>query len=107
MKSASIRDAQVVRTPSVQKMSLWAMGTPTSPRMPPAAMAWSARAALARASSPHTVTKALRLPAALMRARQSVVSSTLLAALAESAACVSTRVAKAVTSLLDHARDEV
>ena len=77
-KSASIFEPQVVRTPSVQKMSLWAIGTPVSGPARPAARASSAACAAAKAPSAVTVTKALRAgwPAA-MRSRQARVSSTL------------------------------
>jgi hypothetical protein len=78
MNPSSMREPQVVRTPRVQKMSLWAIGTPVSGPPCPAARRASARAASASAASAVTVMKAL--PTAWccsMRARKARVSSTL------------------------------
>jgi hypothetical protein len=55
MKFESIRDPQVVRMPSVQKMSLCTIGTPVSGPPSPRARAASAAAASASARSRVTV----------------------------------------------------
>jgi hypothetical protein len=55
MKLSSMREAQLVRTPSVQKMSLCAIGMPASAGASPAASAASAASAAARAASAVTV----------------------------------------------------
>src|SRR6185436_1579923 len=58
-KLSSIREPQLVRTPCVQKMSLWASGSPVrGPAWPDASCA-SAALACARAESAVTVMKAL------------------------------------------------
>ncbi len=58
-KLSSIFEPQLVRTPAVQKMSLWASGSPVSGPALPAAKAWSAALAWASADSGITVMKAL------------------------------------------------
>ena len=71
-------DAQVVRMPSVQKMSLCAIGTPVSGPPSPRASRSSARRASASARSAVTVTKALSCgPSRSMRPRKCRVSSRL------------------------------
>jgi len=57
-KLSSMREPQVVRTPSVQKMSLCAIGTPVSAPPSPAASVRSAARAAASASSAVTEMKA-------------------------------------------------
>ena len=58
-KLSSMREPQLVLTPRVQKMSLWASGKPVSGPALPDASAASAAWACARAESAVTVTKAL------------------------------------------------
>src|SRR6185369_2159231 len=72
-----MREPQVVRTPSVQKMSLWIIGMPVSgPACPPASR-WSATAAAANAHSAVMLIRALSCGCARsVRASASRVSST-------------------------------
>jgi hypothetical protein len=73
---ASATEPKVVRTPSVLTRSLTANGTPCSgPSAAPRITAASASRAAARAASPHTVMKALRL-AWLFSIRASTPSTT-------------------------------
>src|SRR5688500_9002098 len=58
-KLSSMREPQLVLTPRVQKMSLWASGRPVSGPALPDTSAASAAWACARAESAVTVTKAL------------------------------------------------
>src|SRR5919108_3031423 len=75
-KLSSIREPQLVLTPCVQKMSLWASGRPVDGAADPAARARSAAAAWARACSRITVMKALsRGWEASIRPSRLVVSS--------------------------------
>ena len=77
-KFESIFEPQVVSTPSVQKMSLWAIGMPASAGAPPACSRSSATAAAASAASRVTVTKAFSSGwLAVMRSRNPRVISTL------------------------------
>ena len=70
VKLSSIFDPQLVFTPWVQKMSLWAIGTPVSGCGFPAAIISSAARASARARSAVTVMKLLMSPStASMRLR--------------------------------------
>ena len=86
MKSASIFEAQVVFTPAVQKMSLWAKGMPVSGPPSPRASCWSARSAAASAIAGSTLMKLFRSPsAASMRASAAAASSRLLTSRARSA----------------------
>src|SRR5580700_664509 len=106
-----MREPQVVRTPRVQKMSLWAMGTPVSAPAPVPARARSAAAAAASAGSRVTDMNALRAPwARSMRASSAVTSSTLenLRALSPAASCVSVAVCRSLTpASLDDLGNEV
>ena len=54
-KLSSMREPQLVFTPSVQKMSLWAYGTPVNGPARPAARSASAARACSSARSGHTV----------------------------------------------------
>src|SRR2546430_14285512 len=73
-----MREPQVVRTPWVQKLPLWAIGTPVSAPPPPAASARSAAAASASACSRVTEMNALSVAwFASIRARNARTSSTL------------------------------
>src|SRR5579862_5322010 len=95
-----MREPQVVRTPRVQKMSLWAIGTPVRARPAPPASARSAAAAAASAASAVTEMKALSAPwCCSMRARYARTSSTLEKARARSpaASCVSVLVCRSLT----------
>src|SRR5580658_711958 len=106
-----MREPAVVRTPWVQKMSLWAMGTPVSAPPLPAARARSAAAAAASAGSRVTEMKALRLPwARSMRASSAVTSSTLenFRARSPAASCVSVLPCRSLTCpSLDDLRNQV
>ncbi|MQM39562.1 hypothetical protein KBTX_03592 [wastewater metagenome] len=62
MKLSSIRLPQLVRTPSVQKMSLCAMGTPVSGPASPRARRASAASARASAASSVTLMKLFSVP---------------------------------------------
>ncbi len=78
MKLPSMREPHVVRTPAVQKMSLWMSGMPVSGPASPDARTRSAAAAASSAASAVTVTSALSVGwARSTRARLSRVSSTL------------------------------
>ncbi len=75
-KLSSMREPQLVLTPRVQKMSLWASGKPVSGPACPDANAASAALAWARAESGVTVTNALSFGCeASMRASSDFVSS--------------------------------
>src|SRR6266513_1858498 len=95
-----MRDPQVVRTPWVQKMSLWAIGTPVSAPAAPAASARSAAAASLRACSRVTEMNALSAAwLASIRCRYQRASSTLENFLARrpAASCVSVLVCQSLT----------
>src|SRR5256885_8723208 len=95
-----MRDPQVVRTPWVQKMSLWAIGTPVSAPAAPAASARSAAAASPSACSRVTEMNALSAAwLASIRCRYARTSSTLENFLARrpAASCVSVLVCQSLT----------
>src|SRR5580658_9699972 len=78
MKFPSMREPQVVRTPSVQNRSLCAIGTPASGPPRPAASSRSAAAACASAGSRSTEMNAFSACwLASMRCKSAPVSSTL------------------------------
>src|SRR5258705_4452688 len=95
-----MREPQVVRTPWVQKMSLWAIGTPVRAPTAPAASARSAAAASASACSRVTEMKALSAAwLASILSRYARTSSTLENFLARrpAASCVSVLVCQSLT----------
>src|SRR5882762_2926972 len=101
-----MREPQVVRTPWVQKMSLWAIGTPVRAPPAPAASARSAAAASASACSRVTEMKALSAAwLASILSRYARTSSTLENFLARrpAASCVSVLVCQSLTrASFDH-----
>src|SRR5256886_4137017 len=95
-----MREPQVVRTPWVQKMSLWAIGTPVSAPPVPAASARSAAAASLSACSRVTEMNALSVAwLASIRARNARTSSTLenFRARRSAASCASVPVCQPLT----------
>src|SRR5881394_3293963 len=106
-----MREPQVVRTPWVQKMSLWAIGTPVSAPALPAASARSAAAASLSACSRVTEMNALSVAwLASIRASNARTSSTLENFLARrpAASCVSVSVCQPLTpASLDDLGNEV
>src|SRR6202140_3370223 len=95
-----MREPQVVRTPWVQKMSLWAIGTPVRAPPAPAASARSAAAASASACSLVTEMKALSAAwLASILSRHARTSSTLENFLARrpAASCVTLLVCQSLT----------
>src|SRR2546423_4620170 len=106
-----MREPQVVRTPWVQKMSLWAIGTPVSAPALPAASARSAAAASLSACSRVTEMNALSVAwLASIRARNARTSSTLenFRARRSAASCASVPVCQPLTpASLDDLGNEV
>src|SRR3979490_1388068 len=106
-----MREPQVVRTPAVQKMSLWAIGTPVSAPPPPAASARSAAAAWPSACSRVTEMNALSAAwLASILSRHARTSSTLenFRARRPAASCVSVLVCQSLTpASLDDLGNEV
>src|ERR1700682_4529134 len=105
-----MREPQVVRTPWVQKMSLWAIGTPVRAPPAPAASARSASAASASACSRVTEMNAFSAAwLASILSRYARTSSTLENFLARrpAASCVSVLVCQSITraSLDDHGHE--
>src|SRR2546421_8556618 len=106
-----MREPQVVRTPWVQKMSWWAIGTPVSAPALPAASARSAAAASLSACSRVTEMNALSVAwLASIRARNARTSSTLenFRARRSAASCASVPVCQPLTpASLDDLGNEV
>src|SRR2546430_119455 len=106
-----MREPEVVRTPWVQKMSLWAIGTPVSAPALPAASARSAAAASLSACSRVTEMNALSVAwLASIRASNARTSSTLenFRARRPAASCVSVPVCQPLTpASLDDLGNEV
>ncbi len=83
-----MREPQVVRQPSAQKRSLWAIGMPVRGAASPRPSRASAARAWARLRSASTVMKAFSFPSRrAMRSRKACVSSTLESARLRSRAC--------------------
>src|SRR6185295_463959 len=109
-KLSSMREPQLVLMPRVQKMSLWASGSPMSGPPWPDASAISAARACDRADSAVTVTNALSFDCeASMRPSRLFVSSVTEDSLARSffASSASVNVCIIETSLFDDLGDEV